>query len=480
MAAGLDHAGQFTIEKLDLITSSGLRVDLITTVMGITLFEDIHSMTITGTVAIQDSVNLASIGPLIGQEYLHLKIRTPFKDENEDNTIDFSENAFIVHQISKRERFKEGVQGIVLSIVSQELVKNQRLKIMHSFTDTWSNIVEKMITGTSYLNSKKKLQIESTAGIKKFVAPNIRPLDIVIMAMKQSVSQYKGEPTYLFYETLKGFNFRTLTSLYNDAPLMEFAAMQPGTNIIRQGQPGAGAIDVSQELRTILSYEIISNSDSIVNYRTGMYGSKLITHDIIGKNYATAQYNYHDNWDKESHIVSGVTEGKVEYPIVSDLAVTDRGERVSDFPARTFMLPTSLTGGVDSQHTTENNTNPYMAYDPHKWLQRRNSQMIQLNNALQVNLEVNGQTLINVGDKIELNLPYSAAIKNIEEGVYDKLYRGPFLIKKIRHDFTFTENPKHKMTMQVVKDSLEQKLDDTGPSEPSASLAKPVEEYSYN
>ncbi len=34
--------------------------------------------------------------------------------------------------------------------------------------------------------------------------------------------------------------------------------------------------------------------------------------------------------------------------------------------------------------------------------------------------------------------------------------------------------------MQVVKDSLEQKLDDTGPSEPSASLAKPVEEYSYN
>ncbi len=93
------------------------------------------------------------------------------------------------------------------------------------------------------------------------------------------------------------------------------------------------------------------------------------------------------------------------------MAVTDRGERVSDFPARTFMLPTSLTGGVDSQHTTENNTNPYMAYDPHKWLQRRNSQMIQLNNALQVNLEVNGQTLINVGDKIELNLPYSAAIK---------------------------------------------------------------------
>ena len=41
-------------------------------------------------------------------------------------------------------------------------------------------------------------------------------------------------------------------------------------------------------------------------------------------------------------------------------------------------MPTSLSGGVDSQHQTENNTSPYMAYDPHKWAQRRNSQMVQL------------------------------------------------------------------------------------------------------
>ena len=242
MAGGLQHAGQFTIEKLDLITSSGMRIDLITSVMGITLFEDIFSMTITGTIAIKDSVNLASVGPLIGQEYLHLKIRTPFVNEDEDNTIDFSENAFLIHQVSKRQRFTEGVQGVVLSFVSQELVKNQRIKIMRSFTDTWSDIVQKMMISPLYLNSKKKLQIESTSGVKKFVAPNIRPLDIVVMAMKQSVSQYKGESTYLFYETLKGFNFRTLASLYNDGSLTEYAAFQPGTNIIPQGLAGASTI----------------------------------------------------------------------------------------------------------------------------------------------------------------------------------------------------------------------------------------------
>ena len=121
-----------------------------------------------------------------------------------------------------------------------------------------------------------------------------------------------------------------------------------------------------------------------------------------------------------------------------------------------------------------------MAYDPHKWLQRRNSQMIQLENALQVNISVHGNTLINAGDKVLLNLPYNAVPKGSKNEKYDKFYKGPFLIKKIRHDFFNTENPKHQMSMQLVKDSLEEQLDDVGPIEPSADVAAAIEEYTYN
>ena len=41
MAKGLQTAGEFKIELLKLITTSGLEVDLTTTVMGISLWEDI-------------------------------------------------------------------------------------------------------------------------------------------------------------------------------------------------------------------------------------------------------------------------------------------------------------------------------------------------------------------------------------------------------------------------------------------------------
>jgi len=300
-------------------------------------------------------------------------------------------------------------------------------------------------------------------------------LDIVILAMKQAVSEFQGEPTYLFYETLKGFNFRTLASHYNDASQLEYIIVTPGTNPV-----GSKKYNILNELRTVISYEIVSNNDSIANYRTGMFGSKLITHDISQKKYTTKTYNYHDEFVNESHIVSGVTESKSEFPLVSAIKLNENGLRVSDFPARTFVMPTSLSGDADSQHQTENNTSPYMAYDPHKWLQRRNSQMVQLENALQVNIITHGNTLINAGDKVVLNLPYNASVKSPSNEKFDRFYKGPFLIKRIRHDFIMTSSPKmHRMYMSLVKDSLEEELDVTGPIEPT-DINPEITKYKYS
>ena len=125
MAEGLTGAGDFELEVLDLVTVAGLRIDLKASCMGITIFEDIFSLTLTGTIAISDAFNLPSYGPILGQEYLYLKIRTPSFPDAEISAIDFSENVFLVHSISTRKRLGDGAQGYVLSFASQEVVKNQ-------------------------------------------------------------------------------------------------------------------------------------------------------------------------------------------------------------------------------------------------------------------------------------------------------------------------------------------------------------------
>ena len=75
MAEGLTGAGDYQLEILDLITVAGLRVDLKASCFGLIIYEDLFSLTLTGTIAISDSVNLASFGPIIGQEYLYLKLK---------------------------------------------------------------------------------------------------------------------------------------------------------------------------------------------------------------------------------------------------------------------------------------------------------------------------------------------------------------------------------------------------------------------
>ena len=478
MYEGLQHAGEFQIDMCELITSSGMRIDLKSTIMGLTLFEDISSLTVSGSIIVADSINMVSHGPIIGQEYLYLKIKTPGFTEEGEGVIDFSENVFLVNSVATREKVKDHIQVYALNFVSQELVKNQRLKVTQSLTASWSDIVKKMLTDNSYLDTKKHMVIEPSAGIKKFVSPNIRPLDVVKLAAKQAVSTFKGQSTYLFYETLKGFNFRTLASLYNVASQVEYTTYVPGTNIIDAG-PGAGYIDIMKDLLTILNYSIISNNDNIVNYRSGMYGSKLIVHDIIGKNYRTDIYNYHDNFENEHHIVSGVTAETPEYPLASSLYVNEKNQRVSDFHARTFLMPTSKSGDNDGQHNTDINNNPYRRYDPENWVQLRNSQMVQLENAFNINIEVHGNTLINVGDIVTVNLPYTGVVKG--DTKYDRIYQGRFLIKTIRHDFNVLTRPvQHTMSMNLVKDSLEEQI--TAPDdnyEPAAKDGGIIKEYQY-
>ena len=101
MAEGLSGAGQFKIDDARILTSSGLEVNILPSIIAITLYEDTEMMTVSGNILMQDSGNLASIGPIIGQEYLFLKIRTP-SFQNESAIIDYTKNALVINNLQGR------------------------------------------------------------------------------------------------------------------------------------------------------------------------------------------------------------------------------------------------------------------------------------------------------------------------------------------------------------------------------------------
>jgi len=211
MAEGLSGAGQFIIDVAEIITSSGLKVNILPSIISITLYESTELMTVSGNILMQDSGNLASIGPLIGQEYLKLKIRTPsFKGEHA--IIDYTENAFVINTLKGRSDIGNNVQGYVLTFVTQELVTNQRTRVNEVLRGSYSSMVQNMLI--NHIGTKKDIYCEDTVRNKKIITPNISPFGVIIKAMKESVSKRNNTTSFMFFENIRGFHFRSLASMY--------------------------------------------------------------------------------------------------------------------------------------------------------------------------------------------------------------------------------------------------------------------------
>jgi len=450
----IQAAGDFELELAEIISAGETPVDVTAEVMEVIIYEDTQNVVLSGSLAFKDNFNLTNIMPLLGQEILRLKLSTPSL-QNFPEVIDFTEQVFFIYEIETSVPVGDMNQVHVLNFISMEAMINQRKKISKTLKGTYADIVKSILRGE--LESTKGLYIEPSSGIKQIIGPNWHPFDIIDMAKKESVSDEHGSPTYLFYETMWGFHFRSLESLYA-GPITAYytTSSQGGLNVQKGGQQ-----NILGEFQKILDYNIDQKPDTLLNSSSGIYGSTLITHDIFNKTFTTSTYNYLDAFPNEKHINS--FHGKLENPMFSAVALDDGGKRISDFPTKTYMLPVSIKDtakGTDAHFDTSKGTYPFSAYNPSRWLQRRSSQMAQLDGGFVITITVNGNTALHAGEIVELELPYSAMQKSAEKETVDRFFRGPFMIRNLQHRFDNIGRT-HKIIMTLVKDCVERELEGT-------------------
>jgi len=435
----LKSGGEFNIIQADLVLSTGKVVGLKLSIMGLIIFENIDQFFISGTLTFQDAFNLASLGPIIGQEYLKLKIATP-NFSGVENIIDYSINPLLVTSVDDRVEIGNGVQATTMSFSSREFAINQRSRVRRNLVGSYSDIVKGMLE-TDLGNKKsddyagKKMNIEPSSERKKIIAPNCKPLDVISMASQYAVSQKFDASTYFFWETTAGFNFRSLGDIYSKLPIMKYSYGVAGT------RTKDGARDILEELSAIENYRITSSPDTVWNYATGVFSSELIVHDIISKSYKTHIYNYSESFYKEQHLGT------------QPLAEVDHdGKDVSSFPSKQYLKPTV---GINNDESFQDEFSQY-AYSTNRLnlMQSRNSQLSMLESGLQLNIDVVGTTFVKAGDIVEIMIPSVSAIKTSKNETKDMLYNGKFLIRAIRHDFNMMDD-KHTMSMNVTKDAIQ-------------------------
>ena len=454
----LQKAGSFTIEKIEVITSRGTPVNLLGKLMHMTFYEDIQNNSVVGNCLINDLLALSNMGPIIGQEYLSMKIQTNSPDDVDAATYDFTENLLLVNSLQMREDGASGNQFLLLEFSTSELQKDQRIRINQSYTGSYSDIFISIMR--DHLKSRKKLFVEPSAGTKKIIFPNFSPFEAIHMMKRQAVSSHDGSPTYMFFEDLQGYHFRSLSSMYAQPSILTYETSVPGSKMIPT--PGVREFDIHADLFSVIKHEVKAIGDSAAAQRLGAYGSELITYDTYTRRHITTIYNYLDNFDDETHVTAGKKTGVEQFPLISKTPVQDE-LRMSDFSARRYLVPTANYVDGDNNYTDLSVLHDsegefiFNSTRPETWLQRRQSQLHQLEKGITCTITTNGNTLVDCGDIINFNLPSVAAAKADENRKFDFFYQGRFLVRRIRQDFDLSTQ-KHQSVMTLVKDSLESEL----------------------
>jgi len=450
--AQIQYAGEYIVDECLLCTVGGLELDLRDQLANINIYEDIFTNSITGSISFVDTNNLTANASIVGQEKLKLVLVTPnaSDDTSRDMAINFSDQPLHVYQIKSSANVNDRTKTFELAFTTNEIMRNNRIRVCQSYNgEPAKEIIKKVIRDPELLNSKKEFYYEETTNLFQMIAPNMRPFDFINTVAKRCLSkEYDFAPTFLFYETVRGYFFRTIDSMMDRKnPRMVFKEVTPNDDID----------NVGRNLTNILSYEIMNSTDTLLNTRAGMYNSDLLLVDVFNKSYKHYEYKYLEDFDKQIHADEFNNYGSEQAPIASK-APDQYGNLISDYPKSILHVQTierETKDGLFDPSTGE--PNDYRGTD--MWLQKRRSRFTSLEAAISLRIKVPGNTTIQAGDLIGISLKNQTG----SQSASDPYLTGRYLVRTLKHDFKKGAGKMmHEIHMDCIRDTVQVAYPSTG------------------
>ena len=455
--AGLQYAGEYQIKELLIHTSSGSVLNLTKATQSIDIYEDMFKTALSGSITILDVDNVAENGPIIGQEYMTIKLTTPSLDEEGLEFI------FAITKVTAREGLDPNVQLLALTFVSPEILRDKRVRVSKSFTASIDKIIESILTDSRYINTNKNVYLEETAGIRKVVCPNLHPYEFIKNLTMEAVTAKDSSPYFFFFENLKGIQFKSLNKIFAEDSIGEF---HTGDVVPLAGKN----VDHENDFKRALEFQINSNNDMILNTLGGMLGSNTIKYNIYNKSFEKLRYNYFSDFDKFSG--SRIDEN----PIYNSNEIDIFDNNVGSFgDSKIYLHPTNASGDSDTQHTNSTSSYSYVPNKLNEAILFRRAKVMEINNSINITMKVNGNTTIAAGQTIQLTVPITGRVHEKET---DEYYSGRYLVTKVRHSF-YQPDKKHEIILNASKDSLPKELPRNSKAVEPLGSAGVVENITY-
>lgn len=405
----LRSAGAVNVDFVEIVTAKGFIQNITSQVLGISVYEDIFSPFITGRLTIKDSQDLVNLFPLVGEEFMSMVIRTPsFNDKSK-----YIKGKYLIYKMSEREFLTDRSSVYVLHFISIEALIDINKKTSKAYEGRVSDIVNRIVKTEEGINTDKGSLVEYTPNGIKFISNYWSPVKCINYCASQALN-VKNSPSYIFFENRSGFNFVSLNYLYQIEPVQEFIY----DNYINGDQVKRP----EEQFKRIVDISINTGFDYLEKVQTGMYGSKLISYDLVSKKYTQKNFSILDNYYSQSHLNANAPSSTSSIYRENALIFTE-GRHINNF-----------TGYGQSKNKQERLSLLGQA-EFHK-----------------ISITVPGRTDYTVGQTVSVKLYKTNQItESRKEDDLDKVYSGKYIMAAIHHDI---DREQHLCHIELIKDSL--------------------------
>jgi len=410
-------AGDFSLKEVRLypmhddanLTGGRKFLEIKELVQEISLYESVISTSLYCQLVIQDiGNNLIGELPLVGQERIQIIVSTAYANYNLN---------FYIHKIDGRV-MQEKNQVYVVHSVSKEALMNEYTRLRERVD---GKKAEDFLKEKIKLISNKKFEnhIDPTLYDFDMYVPNWRLFDTAIWMSRRAVpSKYQNSIGYLFYETLDGFNFKSIDVLFNTEPY-------PNKNTkytFVQGNTSSSKTDVNNY--RIINYSSPKAFDIFEDLRNGGFCHNSIYIDINNRSYSNTITNASEYWDNMTHL------NKMKpFPVVKE-DKTDPDNLLAR-PTRLIYRPTTISTFNWKELDSEGIENKKNIDEVNKNYEKSIYRYYFLEyNKLEISIP--GDLKLRAGNVIDISIPSPKRDKS-NKIVEDKRISGRYLVHSIKH-----------------------------------------------
>lgn len=424
--------GDVVINSIIVTTAGGESADITAICQRVSVYENIFSPTLSGNIFVTDAVGLMSALPLTTYDRVDIRIQSPAVEEKI--------LTFAISSIDGKKGNTDKASFYTVHLISWEGYVAAAKTFAKTYRGKYNEIVENLfkdhltdIGGDNY--PSKQLITDETENSGIVYVPYWNVLKTVnYLANRSMPSSGSTLPTYFFYETTTGFNFKAVENFYKCEPIITYVYAMSSTLPFKTSK-------YSEGMKRILAMEVPKTFGGLDLVSRGCFGAIVWAKDINNEGVQQNEYTYSEYREKVQQYIGG--EDGMKPPV----------------NAFNHELSTPATHKGYTQTTfLDDNVDDAMKFI--NWEVFRNCFITEITK-LAIKIKVFGTMHLNVGDIVEVVVP-DAVTPITETPEDDRHWGGRYFISAIHHQIEIIG--RHTMTLELSKNYFKW----APPSTPSA------------